>query len=81
MKGLEDKGFLVKKGIYSKIRNPMYFGFIIWNIGFPVFMEKLFSLTSALLWTANILLWKVLEEKELEDKYPEYLEYKKKTWF
>jgi len=25
--------------------------------------------------------WKVLEEKELEKKYKEYREYKKKTWF
>jgi len=28
LKGLEYKGYLVKKGIYSTIRNLMYLGFI-----------------------------------------------------
>ena len=81
MKGFEDKGHLVTKGIYSRIRNPMYLGFIIWIIGFPIFLQKLLSLSSSIIWIAHIIIWKVLEEKELEKKYSEYIEYKKKTWF
>ncbi|MBN2285141.1 MAG: isoprenylcysteine carboxylmethyltransferase family protein [Tissierellales bacterium] len=81
LKGFEDKGYLVRKGIYSKIRNPMYLGFIIWIIGFPLFLQKLLAFLSSIIWITCILIWKVLEEKELERKYPDYKEYKKKTWF
>lgn len=81
LKGFQDKDHLVKNGIFTKIRNPMYLGFIIWIIGFPIFMQKLLSLLSSIIWIAHILVWKKIEEKELEAKYPDYLEYKKVTWF
>jgi protein-S-isoprenylcysteine O-methyltransferase Ste14 len=81
LKGFEDKGHLVRKGIYSRIRNPMYLGFIIWVIGFPLFMQKPLALLSSIIWITQIILWKVLEERELERKYPDYKEYKKQTWF
>jgi len=35
-------GDLITKGIYSKIRHPMYFGFICWLIGFPIIFGALF---------------------------------------
>lgn len=81
LKGFEEKGFVVKKGIYSRIRNPMYLGFIIWVIGFPIFLQKPLALLSSVIWITHILIWKTLEEKELERKYPDYAEYKKRTWF
>ena len=81
LKGFEDSGYLIKKGIYSKIRNPMYLGFIIWIVGFPLFLQKGFAILSSIIWVTHILIWKGLEEKELERKYPDYKEYKKKTWF
>ena len=79
--GFEDKGELIKGCIYSKIRNPMYLGFIIWIIGFPIFTKSLITLASSAIWISHIIYWKVLEEKELEEKYKKYREYKKKTWF
>lgn len=72
---------LVTTGIYSKIRNPMYLGFIIWIIGLPIFTNAAFTLASAIIWIPHILYWRSSEEKELEKKYKEYREYKKKTWF
>ena len=81
MKGFDDRGYLVTKGIYSKLRNPLYLGFILWIIGFPIFMQSLVTLTSGLMWTIYLLYWKTLEEKELDSKYEEYGEYKKRTWF
>ncbi|MBN1893943.1 isoprenylcysteine carboxylmethyltransferase family protein [bacterium] len=81
MKGFEGRGVLIKTGIYSRIRNPMYLGFIIWIIGFPLFMRKMLSSLSSVIWIVHILVWKFLEEKELEKKYPEYGEYKARTWF
>jgi protein-S-isoprenylcysteine O-methyltransferase Ste14 len=81
MKGFEDKGKLVTEGIYSKIRNPMYLGFIIWIVGFPIFTRSLITLLSSVIWISFILTWKRLEEKELEKKYENYREYKKRTLF
>lgn len=81
MKGFEDKGKLVTEGIYSKIRNPMYLGFIIWIVGFPIFTRSLITLLSSIIWISYIFLWKIIEEKELVKKYENYREYKKKTWF
>jgi protein-S-isoprenylcysteine O-methyltransferase Ste14 len=79
--GFEDKGELITGGIYSKIRNPMYVGFIIWIIGFPVFTQSIATLASSAIWISHIVYWKTLEERELERKYKEYREYRKKTWF
>jgi protein-S-isoprenylcysteine O-methyltransferase Ste14 len=81
MRGFEDRGRLVAGGIYSRIRNPMYLGFVIWVIGFPVFMQRLLALLSSTIWVTHLMIWKASEEKELERKYPEYREYKEKTWF
>ena len=80
IKGFESKKF-VRKGIYSKIRHPMYLGFMLWLIGFPTFTQSLFTLASSVIWIPQILLWEILEEKEMEKKYKDYKQYKKKTWF
>ena len=74
-------GDLIKTGIYSKIRHPMYTGFILWLIGFPVFFRAGFSLMLSLLFIGNILFWRYLEEKELENRFPTYNTYKKTTIF
>ena len=80
IKGVESEK-LIQRGIYSKIRHPMYSGFIIWIIGLPVFMNSLFTLASALIWIPQILYWRITEERQMEKKYTDYQEYKKKTWF
>ena len=59
----------------------MYLGFIIWIIGFPVYMNAAFTLASAIIWIPHILYWKVSEEKQLEQEFKDYQQYKKKTWF
>jgi protein-S-isoprenylcysteine O-methyltransferase Ste14 len=75
------EGDLITKGIYSKIRHPMYLGFIFWLIGFPIIFGALFSFILSLLFIMNILFWRYLEEKELEKRYPSYPNYKKTTIF
>jgi|WetSurMetagenome_2_1015567.scaffolds.fasta_scaffold23777_4 protein-S-isoprenylcysteine O-methyltransferase Ste14 len=74
-------GDLIKTGIYSKIRHPMYTGFILWLIGFPIYFRAGFSLIISLLFIINILFWRHLEEQELENRFPSYLDYKKTTIF
>jgi len=75
------EGDLITGGIYSKIRHPMYLGFILWLIGFPLFNGALFSMMLAVVFIANILFWRSLEEKELEKRYASYKQYKMTTLF
>jgi len=44
-------------------------------------MKASITLLSSVLWIPQLLYWKVCEEKELEVKYSDYKEYKKRTWF
>ena len=82
IKSLESyEGDLITKGIYSKIRHPMYLGFILWLIGGPIYYGALFSLLLSFLFIANVLFWRYLEEIELEKRYVTYLDYKKTTLF
>lgn len=81
-KGFGEIDHLVTKGIYSKIRNPMYLGIILIHIGFPIAARSLLTLISAIIWIPLIFTWKYLEEKDLEKKFgAEYSEYKKRTLF
>jgi protein-S-isoprenylcysteine O-methyltransferase Ste14 len=75
------EGDLITKGIYSKIRHPMYLGFILWLIGFPIFFGVLFSFILSFLFIGNILFWRNLEEKELEERFSTYKDYRKSTIF
>ena len=75
------EGDLITKGIYSKIRHPMYLGFILWLIGFPIFFGAIFSSMLSLIFIANILFWRSLEEKELSKRFATYEDYKKTTIF
>jgi protein-S-isoprenylcysteine O-methyltransferase Ste14 len=74
-------GELITTGIYSVIRHPMYSGFILWLIGFPIFFGALFSSILSTVFIANILFWRYLEEKELEKRFHDYPDYKKTTIF
>jgi len=74
-------GDLITKGIYSKIRHPMYSGFILWLIGFPLYFGGVISFILAFIFIVNILFWRSLEEKELEKRFPAYMDYKKTTIF
>jgi protein-S-isoprenylcysteine O-methyltransferase Ste14 len=82
IKALEThEGDLVTHGIYTKIRHPMYLGFILWLIGYSVYCGALLSLIVSAALIANILFWRYLEERELSVRYPAYDEYKKTTMF
>jgi len=68
-------------GVYSKIRHPMYFGFMLWLVGFPLFLQSIMTLITAVLWVPAFVSWQILEEKQLVEKFPAYREYIEKTWF
>lgn len=75
------EGDLITTGVYSKIRHPMYLGFILWLLGFPIFFGALFSFLLSLLFIANVLLWRYLEEDELIKRFSPYADYMRKTVF
>ena len=82
IKTLEDyAGDLITKGIYSKIRHPMYLGFILLSLGFPIYCGATFSFFLSFPFIANILYWRYLEEIELEKRFVDYKDYKTKTLF
>jgi protein-S-isoprenylcysteine O-methyltransferase Ste14 len=73
----------VSKGIYSKLRHPLYLGVKIMYIGFGIF----FMSTVGLILTIIVLIpfhmyRRRKEEKELTKRYgKKYLDYMKRTWF
>lgn len=74
-------GDLITNGLYSKIRHPMYLGFILWLIGFPIYFGAVFSFILSFFFIGNILFWRYLEEIELDKRFPDYKVYKAKTVF
>ena len=73
---------LVTKGIYKKIRNPIYLFGQSFFLGL-IFLTQMFYLF--IIWVALIFIQRERikkEEKVLMERFgDEYLEYKKQTWF
>lgn len=82
LRGFEDIDHLVTTGLFSKIRHPMYAGFILWILGWGVYHGAVVSLVVGVVGIGNILYWQRLEEAALESRYGEdYRGYRKGTWF
>lgn len=82
LRGLEDIDHLVTGGLFSKLRHPMYTGFIFWILGWGTYQRAGVSLLVGVLGIASILYWRRLEDAALENRYGErYREYRKETWF
>jgi len=82
LKGLEDIDHLVTTGLFSKIRHPMYTGFVLWILGWGLYHGAGVSLIAGLVAIGNVLYWRGLEEANLEAQYGEaYLSYRRGTWF
>jgi protein-S-isoprenylcysteine O-methyltransferase Ste14 len=82
LKGVENIDFLATTGVYSKIRHPMYLGFIFWILGWALYNGAIFSLIPGIIGIANVLYWRSIEDAELKERYGEiYTAYSKKTLF
>jgi protein-S-isoprenylcysteine O-methyltransferase Ste14 len=75
------EGDLITTGIYAKIRHPMYLGFIFWLAGFPMLFGAIFSYIFSIIFFCNIMFWRHLEETELIERFPGYVDYRRKTIF
>ncbi len=73
-------GTLVTDGIYAHVRHPMYTGVILALLGWIMMWGSVFAIP---LWLALTILYvykSVQEEEILAEKFPEYHEYRKRTW-
>jgi protein-S-isoprenylcysteine O-methyltransferase Ste14/rhodanese-related sulfurtransferase len=73
-------GTLVTSGIYSKVRHPMYIGVILMFLGYLLFFGSLVSVPLWLAFTVLYIVKSVKEEQILADRFPDYDEYRKRTW-
>ena len=73
---------LVTHGLYSKIRNPVYFFGSLFIAGLFLYIGRPWLLLSFVLLIPLQLFRIKKEEKVLQEKFGEtYLEYKRSTWF
>ena len=82
LRGLENITRLETRGLFARLRHPMYIGFILWILGWSLYYDAAVSLVMGLFGIANILYWRHLEEQHLERFFgAPYLAYKSRTWF
>lgn len=82
LKGVENIKRLVTTGLFSKLRHPMYVGFILWICGWSIYQGAALSLIPGFLGIGSILYWRRLEEHDLESRYGEdYRQYRARSWF
>ncbi len=82
LKQVENIDHLVTTGLFSKLRHPMYTGFLFRILGWVLFYGSLTSIPIALVGMCNIIYWRWLEDRALESRYGEaFRRYRERTWF
>ena len=82
LRGLEDIDHLVTTGLFSRIRHPMYTGFICWILGWSIYHGAVISLVAGVIGIANIFFWRGREDQSLTARYGDiFREYRDKAWF
>ena len=75
-------GPLVTKGIYARLRHPVYYGWVLVSFGLPLVLMSSLGLLTAPLWSGLILACGLLEERDLRAQLPAgvYDSYASTTW-
>jgi len=82
LRGVENIDHLVTNGVFSRLRHPMYTGFMFWILGWAIFHGAFVSLLIGFVGISNILYWRQLEDNDMEELYGEdYRRYRQGTWF
>jgi protein-S-isoprenylcysteine O-methyltransferase Ste14 len=82
LRGLENIDHLVTTGLFTRLRHPMYTGFVLWILGWSTYYGAIVSLAVGLVGIANILYWRRLEDARLLAQYGDtYQQYRLTTWF
>ena len=77
----KNEGGLIRDGVYKYFRHPMYLGEILLFWGAPILGGSLLTLHLSPIFVFQLFIWRYYEEKELSKEFPEYTDYKKRTWF
>ena len=70
---------LVQTGIYAKVRHPIYGGLILLGLGWALLSAYLPAILVALLLVPFFWLKSSLEERWLEERFPSYPDYRRRT--
>jgi len=82
LRGVENIDHLVTTGLFSRLRHPMYLGFVLWITGWVIYRGAATSVFPALLGIGSVFLWRRFEEERMEACYAEvYRKYRESTWF
>lgn len=74
------EGTLIQTGLYKRIRHPVYTGLLLFFFGYAIWELSLFKLFIASLLLLLFYFKSSYEEKLLVEKFPEYREYKKRSY-
>jgi len=82
LRGVENIDHLVTKGLFRKLRHPMYVGFIFWILGWSLYHGAVVSFAIGTMGIASVLWWRSLEDTRLVAQFgDQYREYRRTTWF
>lgn len=73
-------GALITTGIYSKVRHPMYTAAICAFLGYIIYWGSLWCVPFWLAMTILYIIKAWKEEGVLNQRYPEYSDYRERTW-
>ena len=82
LRGVEDIDHLVTRGLFTRLRHPMYTGFMFWILGWSLFHGAGISLIAGVFGIGNVVYWRRVEETALETRFGDpYRVYRAQTWF
>lgn len=74
------KVYLKITGLYRIVRNPIYFGEVLWCLGWAILFRSMIGVILVPFWWASLLFITMIEEESLERELGQsYLEYKRKV--
>ncbi len=75
----KENSSLIINGVFRWVRHPIYTGLILSFWSYSLYQESLFKLSISLALTVLFHFKVKYEEDKMTEKFPEYVEYKKKT--
>jgi len=76
----KDEGRLITRGVYRRLRHPMYTAIILIVLGIALRQPSLLVAAAGAALAALLLTKARFEESLLLERYPDYAEYRRHTW-